>query len=81
MVCKAPPARSQARILIIVAFKTSHSSPEVQLSAASLDVVCMILRSWVKILTFSNKAVLKIAKVGNEGFGMSGARFDRLITL
>lgn len=40
----------------------------------------MTLRSWVKILTFSNKAVLKIAKVGNEGFGTSGACFDKLIT-
>lgn len=40
----------------------------------------MILTSWVKILTFSNEAVLKIAKVGNEGFGMSGTCFDKLVT-
>lgn len=71
---------SEASTIIMVVFNTSHSSSELQLSAASLEGGgCTILRSWVKILTFRSEAVLRIAKIGSEGFGMSRACFDELI--
>lgn len=58
LLCVCLPG-SKARTVVTVVFNTSHSS-EVQLSAASLEGGgCMILRSWVAILTFSNKAIWK----------------------
>lgn len=55
--------------IVTVVINTSHSS-EVQLSAASLEGGgCMILRCWVEILTFSNKAIWKQQTSERWGLG------------